>query len=470
MANKIIRLIYNGIRFIGNSAYSNLLAVESSTRIGKSTGAILKIGKKFRARHNVELNVRDKAIIEIGNDVFLNSGCIITAREKVVIGDNTIFGPNVVVYDNDHIIRDGRVLDNEFETGPVIIGANVWIGAGAIILKGSVIEDNCVIAAGSVVKGKVESDNIMIQKRDTEFRPIRGGGYWRAIKMKFKILIKVLLTKFFIAFPQLISDEAHSKLLFRVMFGYTPDLEYPKTMNEYICSTKVSDAKLGYAIYTDKYEVRDYVRKTVGNKYLNKVIGIYDSFDEIDFDQLPDAFAMKATHGSSYNIIVSDKSKLDRTEAKKKFDRWLGENFYYKDREKNYKNIKPRIMCDAFLQPSDGQLEEYKLFCFKGKVGFIQHNKQISGKRYDNIFDAQWNILPVKYGYGSFTGDKKPQNGNELIVVAEKLAEPFELVRVDLYNVDGRIVFSELTFHSGGGLIPFEPREYDRKFGKMLGL
>lgn len=93
-----------------------------------------------------------------------------------MIGDNTIFGPNVVVYDNDHIIRDGRILDNEFETEPVIIGANVWIGAGAIILKGAVIEDNCVIAAGCVVKGKVESNNIMIQKRDTELRPIRGGG------------------------------------------------------------------------------------------------------------------------------------------------------------------------------------------------------------------------------------------------------------------------------------------------------
>lgn len=175
MANKIIRLIYNGIRFIGNPVYSNLLAVEPSTRISKSTGAILKIGKKFRARHNVEINVRDKAIIEIGNDVFLNSGCIITAREKVLIGDNTIFGPNVVIYDNDHIIRDRKILDNEFETEPVVIGANVWIGAGATILKGSTIKDNCVIAAGSVVKGRVESNNIMIQKRDTELRPIGGG-------------------------------------------------------------------------------------------------------------------------------------------------------------------------------------------------------------------------------------------------------------------------------------------------------
>ena len=127
-------------------------------------------------------------------------------------------------------------------------------------------------------------------------------------------------------------------------------------------------------------------------------------------------------------------------------------------------------MCDAFLSPKDGQLEEYKLFCFKGKVGFIQHNKQIDGKRYDNIFSPDWSILPVKYGYDGFEGDKKPENGDELISVAEKLAQKFDFVRVDLYNVDGIIVFSELTFHSGGGLIPFSPKEYDRKFGQLLEL
>lgn len=176
MASKIIRLIWNGMRFIGNPAYANLLAIEPSARISKSAGSVLKIGKKFRARHNVELNIRDKAVLEIGNDVFLNSGCVITARERVTIGDHTIFGPNVVIYDNDHKIRNGKVLDNEFETAPVVIGKNVWIGAGAIILKGSVIEDNCVIAAGSIVKGRVESNHILIQKKNTELRPISGIG------------------------------------------------------------------------------------------------------------------------------------------------------------------------------------------------------------------------------------------------------------------------------------------------------
>ena len=288
--------------------------------------------------------------------------------------------------------------------------------------------------------------------------------------MKIKILFKVIAMRFFEHFPHLISDENHAKLLFWIMFGYVPDLEHPKTMNEYICATKISDKKLDYWRYTDKYEVRSYVAETVGEQYLNQVVGIFDSFSDIDFNTLPNAFAMKATHGSSYNVIVPDKSRLDIAAAEKKFNKWLAENYYYKDREKNYRNIKPRIMCDAFLTPTDDQLEEYKLFCFRGKVGFIQHNKQIDGKRYNNIFDPGWQLLPVKYGYDGFPEDKEPENATELISVAEKLATPFPFVRVDLYNVDGRIVFSELTFHSGGGLIPFQPKEYDRNLGKLLGL
>lgn len=287
---------------------------------------------------------------------------------------------------------------------------------------------------------------------------------------KVKVFFKVLCMRFFEKYPNLISDEKHAKLLYFIMFGERLDIANPKTMNQFICSTKISDEKLGYDVFTDKYQVREYVKEVVGESILNDVIGVYDSFDEIDFSVLPQAFALKATHGSSYNIIVPDKDKIDKYDAKRKFDKWLSENFYYKDREKNYKNIKPRIMCDAFLSPQDGQLEEYKLFCFCGKVGFIQHNKQINGRRYDNIFDCSWNLLPVKYGYSGFAPDFKPQNGEELILIAEKLAAKFRFVRVDLYNVDGRIVFSELTFHSGGGLIPFEPRLYDREFGKMLGL
>ncbi len=165
MVKKILRLLYNCVRFLGKTNYRNLLAVEVGTRVIISKKATLHIGKGFRARRNVEINARSGEL-SIGDHAFFNSGCIVTARERVTIGEGTIFGPNVVVYDHDHKIENGKVLDNAFVCAPVIIGNNVWIGAGTIILKGSTIGDNCVIAAGSVVTGTIPENTIMVQKRE----------------------------------------------------------------------------------------------------------------------------------------------------------------------------------------------------------------------------------------------------------------------------------------------------------------
>ena len=165
MIKKIFRLLYNSIRLIGKPCYRNLLVVELTARIEKSKKATLQIGKAFRTRRNVELNARSGKLT-IGNNVFLNSGCIITARESIKIGDGTIFGPNVIVYDHDHKMENGRVLDNDYVCAPVTIGNNVWIGAGTIILMGSAIEDNCIVAAGSVVKGIIPEGSVFMQKRE----------------------------------------------------------------------------------------------------------------------------------------------------------------------------------------------------------------------------------------------------------------------------------------------------------------
>ena len=170
MIKKIFRLLYNSIRFIGKHCYRNLLAVETTARIEKNKKATLQIGKAFRARRNVELNVRSGKL-SIGSNVFLNSGCIITARESITIGNGTIFGPNVVVYDHDHKMENGRVLDNDFVCAPVTIGNNVWVGAGTIILKGATIGDNCIIAAGSIVTGNIPANTTLVQKREKTLIP-----------------------------------------------------------------------------------------------------------------------------------------------------------------------------------------------------------------------------------------------------------------------------------------------------------
>lgn len=171
MIKKACRLLYNSIRFIGRSDYGHLLAVDTSTRIEKSRRAVLRIGSGLRTRRNVEILARDGELT-IGDEVFLNSGCIVTARESITIGSGTIFGPNVLVYDHDHRVENGKIQSNAFVSQPIVIGKNVWVGAGTIILKGAVLEDNCVIAAGSVVKGVVPKDSVFVQKRERTVLPL----------------------------------------------------------------------------------------------------------------------------------------------------------------------------------------------------------------------------------------------------------------------------------------------------------
>jgi acetyltransferase-like isoleucine patch superfamily enzyme len=169
---KALTVVYNSIKFIGFENYFHLLAVSPSIRIEISRNGKLQVGKSFRTRFNVELNIRESSTVTIGDRVFFNTGCIITSRDFISIGDGTIFGPNVVVYDHDHIIRNNKAVDNEFSTKPVKIGCNCWIGAGTIILKGSSIGNNCVIAAGSIINGIVHSDSILIQKRENMIKSI----------------------------------------------------------------------------------------------------------------------------------------------------------------------------------------------------------------------------------------------------------------------------------------------------------
>ena len=283
---------------------------------------------------------------------------------------------------------------------------------------------------------------------------------------KFKMLLKTLIIKFSQKFPDMLSDEMYSKLLYFVVFGKCIDLKNPKTFNENIIVKKLEDKKYAYDKYTDKYEVRDYVKNCIGEEFLNEIYGVFDNFDDIDFSALPNSFALKATHASGFNVIVPDKSKLDVKEAKSKFDKWLKINFYYKDREKNYKNIKPRILCDKYIK-FDDVLVEYKIYCFNGKAKLICQNVDKDGTRYTNVFDENFDRMPVRFGYNTVEYPLTNKK-DELIRLAEKLSAPFDFVRVDLYENSNKILFSELTFHSGGGLVPFYPKEYDFTFGKFF--
>lgn len=166
MLKKVLRIIINAFRFIGKPCYVHLLCVNASTTVSVSKKGTIYVGRRFRTRKNVEINVRDNAEIHIGDDVFFNTGCIIVAREHIRIGDGTIFGPYVQIIDHDHIFSRGEVLDNSFLSSSITIGNHCWIGAGTIILKGTVLGDYCIVGAGSILKGKYSDNSVIIQKRN----------------------------------------------------------------------------------------------------------------------------------------------------------------------------------------------------------------------------------------------------------------------------------------------------------------
>ena len=172
MLKQMRRIVYNGLRFIGKKNYKNILLVDPSFMIVLGKKSRLSIGKKFRTRRNVEINVRNDADLLIGDQVFFNSNCVITCRERIVIGDNTVIGPGVVIFDHDHKLVSGKVQENLFLTAPTIIGKNVWIGAGSMILRGAVIGDGCIIGAGSIIKDTVMEHTMLIQKRENTYRPL----------------------------------------------------------------------------------------------------------------------------------------------------------------------------------------------------------------------------------------------------------------------------------------------------------
>lgn len=286
---------------------------------------------------------------------------------------------------------------------------------------------------------------------------------------KCKLLLKVSMQKLLGNRTKLVNDERFNKILFRIMFGRKADFSNPKSFNEFICARKLYDDAFELWPYTDKYEARNYVEETVGKQYLNECYGVYEDPRDIPFEQLPERYALRGTHGSGYNVIVTDRHNLDQKQVVRKFQKWLKRNYYHRCRERNYYKIKPRVMCDKYLEctTADG-LPELKIFCFGGKAKFIGYNLCLHGKTYTNMYDADWNYLNVQKGYGNFDNCMIPENRDEIIAVAEKLAAPFEFVRVDLYNVDNRIIFSELTFFSGGGMVPFDPPESDIQFGEYF--
>ena len=282
-------------------------------------------------------------------------------------------------------------------------------------------------------------------------------------------------------FDENISLEDKKKIIshqFKHTHGYEPDLENPKTFNEKIQWIKLYDHNPIYTTLADKYRVRDYIKDKIGEEYLIPLLGVWDNPDDIDFDKLPNKFVLKVNWGSGQNIIVPDKSKLDIKEAKEKLRQWIQpqSNLYFYSFEWVYKNIKPKIIAEQYLESLDeNSALDYKFLCFGGKPFLCwvsNKNKDIHER---SFYDMDWNMTDIELIEPGKVMPKtpapRPKNLDKMIELAKILSKGFPEVRVDLYLLpNGDIKFGELTFTSAAGYSPWKPASIDRKMGDLIDL
>lgn len=273
----------------------------------------------------------------------------------------------------------------------------------------------------------------------------------------------------------LLSDRLFLKLRWRYLMGYNLDLKNPKTFNEKIQWLKLYNRKKIYSRMVDKAEAKIYVANIIGKEYIIPTIKIYNTVEDIDFDDLPNKFVLKCTHDSGGVVICNDKSSFDRQAALIKLRTALKTNFYNLNREWPYKNVKPRIIAEEYMEDTTcHELVDYKFFCFDGvvKAMFVASDRQKKGEetKFD-FFDENYNHLNILNGHPmANVPPKKPSNFEKMKELAEKLSQNIPHLRVDFYEVDGKIYFGELTFFHWSGFVPFEPQEWDTIFGEWLAL
>ena len=270
-----------------------------------------------------------------------------------------------------------------------------------------------------------------------------------------------------------VSDENYVKWKYYLNFRKRLDLDNPQTYNEKLQWLKLYDQHDEYTQMVDKYEAKKFVASIIGEDYIIPTYGVYDAFEEIDFASLPQQFVLKCTHNSGGVFVCKDKSVFDVEGARKQVNKWLKKNPYWKNREYPYKNVKPRIIIEQYMEDESGyELKDYKFFCFDGVAKYIfvasDRGKNNEETKFD-FYDIEWNLLPFTNGHpNSNKMMKKPVNFDKMVEISERLSQGIPHVRVDLYNINGHIYFGELTFFHWSGLVPFVPPKWDNIFGDSL--
>ena len=284
---------------------------------------------------------------------------------------------------------------------------------------------------------------------------------------------------------RLLSDELFMRIMMRAKVGYRLNLEKPKTFNEKMQWLKLYDRDPVYSQMVDKYEAKRYIARKIGNEHIVPSYGVWDSFDDIDFESLPNTFVLKTTHDCGGVVICDNKEAFNYEAAKAKLDKRLATNFFWQGREWPYKNVKPRIMAEKFLTIenniefftySEGNIPgiiDYKVMCFNGKpyCCLVCMGRNSMEGLHENFYDTEWNLMPFKRSNPQYKGKvNKPNNFDEMLRCAEILSDGLKFLRVDFFESAEKLYIGELTFYPGSGFSRFIPIEWDYRLGDLIEL
>lgn len=276
---------------------------------------------------------------------------------------------------------------------------------------------------------------------------------------------------------RLLPDKLYLSIKFWTRKGYWMDWKHPKTFCEKLQWLKVYDKHPEYTMMVDKLAAKDYVANIIGREYIIPTLAIFDSADDVDFDALPNQFVLKCTHDSGGLVVCRDKSKLNYNEVRKKLRKGLKRTYIIQNREYPYKNVARRIIAEQYLENSaspTSPLVDYKFFCFNGEPRYCQVIQDRNTKETIDFFDMEWNhqefIGLNPRAVHAIVCPRKPQSFETMKQIAKALSQGIPFSRIDLYDINGKPYFGEITFFPASGMGMFTPNKYDEILGEMIQL
>lgn len=297
----------------------------------------------------------------------------------------------------------------------------------------------------------------------------------------------IVFSKFnYTKIQKLLPDEIFMKLMLHAKVGYKLDLKNPKSFNEKMQWIKLNDRKPVYTQMVDKYEAKLFVESLVGSEYIVPSYGVWDSFEDIDFNILPDQFVLKTTHDCGGVVICKDKKVFDYNSAKANLSSRLKTNFFWQGREWPYLNVKPRILAEKYLEPStqsenpftydngkEKAITDYKIMCFDGKpyCCLVCMGRDSKEGLHENFYDREWKLLPFRRSSPVYDGEvTRPVFFDKMLELSEILSNGTLFLRVDFFENNNQLYVGELTFFPASGFGPFIPEEWDFKLGELIKL